>query len=67
MLETVKSRIHELENDDTSYSELFIQYVTSVQDSCIEAEIRYMLRYNIVDVNLIDRKIRSMISDLEAM
>ena len=57
MLESVQSYIEYLENDTTTFDQLYQSYVMKIQDQNIQKEFSYMLNNNIVSVELIDRAI----------
>ena len=57
MLESIQSYIEYLENDTTTFDQLYQFYVMKVQDQNIQKEFSYMLNNNIVSVELIDRAI----------
>ena len=57
MLESIQSYIEYLENDTTSFDQLYQSYVMKIQDQNLEREFSYMLNNNIVSVELIDRAI----------
>ena len=57
MLESVQSYIEYLENDTTTFDQLYQSYVMKIQDENIKKEFSYMLNNNIVSVELIDRAI----------
>ncbi len=63
MLETVKSCMNNILN--TSFDKYFLQYVMEVQDSMIAEELSYMLKYNVVDVKLVDRAISDAVKELK--
>lgn len=57
MLESIQSYIEYLENDITSFDQLYQSYVMKIQDQNLEREFSYMLNNNVVSVELIDRAI----------
>lgn len=57
MLESIQSYIKYLENDTTTFNQLYQSYVMKIQDQNIQKEFSYMLNSNIVSVELIDRAI----------
>ena len=57
MLESIQSYIEYLENDTTTFDQLYQSYVMAIQDQNIQKEFSYMLNNNIVSVELIDRAI----------
>ena len=57
MLESIQSYIEYLENDTTTFNQLYQSYVMKIQDQNIQKEFSYMLNSNIVSVELIDRAI----------
>lgn len=57
MLESIQSYIKYLENDTTTFDQLYQSYVMKIQDQNIQKEFSYMLNNNIVSVELIDRAI----------
>lgn len=57
MLESIQSYIEYLENDTTTFDQLYQAYVMKIQDQNIQKEFSYMLNNNIVSVELIDRAI----------
>lgn len=57
MLESIQSYIEYLENDTTSFDQLYQSYVMKIQDQNLEREFSYMLNNNVVSVELIDRAI----------
>lgn len=57
MLESIQSYIEYLENDTTSFDQLYQSYVMKIQDQNLEREFSYMLNNNVVSVELIDRVI----------
>lgn len=57
MLESIQSYIEYLENDTTTFDQLYQSYVMKIQDQNIQKEFSYMLNSNIVSVELIDRAI----------
>lgn len=57
MLESIQSYIEYLENDTTTFNQLYQSYVMKIQDQNIQKEFSYMLNNNIVSVELIDRAI----------
>lgn len=57
MLESIQSYIEYLENDTTTFDQLYQSYVMKIQDQNIQKEFSYMLNNNIVSVELIDRAI----------
>lgn len=63
MLETVKSCMDNIPN--ISFDKYFLQYVMEVQDSMIAEELSYMLKYNVVDVKLVDRAISDAVKELK--
>lgn len=63
MLETVKSCMDNI--PDTPFDKYFLQYVMEVQDSMIAEELSYMLKYNVVDVKLVDRAISNAVKELK--
>ena len=63
MLETVKSYIDNM--PDTPFEKYFLRYVMEVQDSMIAEELSYMLKYNVVDVKLVDRAIANAVKELK--
>ena len=64
MLKTIKNQIEKLKQDNTSFSELYMNYVLEIQDESLEREISYMLKNKIYDVNLVDRAILNSIESL---
>ena len=64
MLKTVKNAIEKIKQDNTSFSEFYMNYVLEIQDESLEREISYMLKNKIYDVNLVDRAI---INSLESL
>lgn len=62
MLETVRSCLDNLE--DIPFDAYFLQYVMDVQDSMIAYELQYMMKYNVVDIHLIDRAIADAVKEL---
>lgn len=48
-----------------SFDKYFLQYVMEVQDSMIAEELSYMLKYNVVDVKLVDRAISDAVKELK--
>lgn len=62
MLETIKNCVDNLE--DVPFDKYFLMYVMEVQDSMIAEELSYMLKYNVVDVNLVDRAIADAVKQL---
>lgn len=57
MLETIQSYIKYLEEDKTTFDEMYQNYVMKIHDQNIDREFSYMLNNNIVSVELIDRAI----------
>lgn len=57
MLESIQSYIEYLENDTTTFDQLYQSYVMKIQDQNIQKEFSYMLNNNVVSVELIDRAI----------
>lgn len=57
MLETIQSYIKYLEDDETTFDEMYQNYVMKIHDQNIDREFSYMLNNNIVSVELIDRAI----------
>ena len=57
MLESIQSYIEYLENDTTSFDQLYQSCVMKIQDQNLEREFSYMLNNNVVSVELIDRAI----------
>lgn len=57
MLETIQSYIKYLEDDKTTFDEMYQNYVMKIHDQNIDREFSYMLNNNIVSVELIDRAI----------
>lgn len=57
MLESIQSYVEYLENDTTSFDQLYQSYVMKIQDQNLEREFSYMLNNNVVSVELIDRVI----------
>ena len=57
MLESIQSYIEYLENDTTTFDQMYQSYVMKIQDQNIQKEFSYMLNNNIVSVELIDRAI----------
>lgn len=64
MLETIKNELNYLINDSTTFEDLFLSYVTYVQDRNISKEFSYMLRNNVVSVELLDRAISDAYREL---
>ena len=64
MLETIRNCINEMQNDSTTFEDLFLRYVTQVQDTNISKEISYMITNNIVSVELLDRAISDAFKEL---
>ena len=64
MLQKILSEITILQEDNTTFSETYMQYVLDMQDKLIEQEVSYMLKNYIYDINLVDRAI---ISSLESL
>lgn len=64
MLETIKTELHHLMVDDTTFEDLFLSYVMYVQDRNISREFSYMLRNNVVSVELLDRAISDAYKEL---
>lgn len=57
MLDQIQSCIEHIEQDQTTFDELYQAYVMKIQDQNIQKEFSYMLNHNIVSVELIDRAI----------
>lgn len=57
MLATVKADIAQEKLDTTPFGVFFNQYVMQVQDTNIDQELAYMLKNNVVSVDMIDRAI----------
>lgn len=64
MLETIKNELNYLINDSTTFEDLFLSYVMYVQDRNISKEFSYMLRNNVVSVELLDRAISDAYREL---
>lgn len=62
MLETVRSEIKNLPS--CTFSQYFIEYVMSVQDSNIDSEFSYLRRHNQLDILNVDRLISEYLSRL---
>lgn len=63
MLETIRDSIQKT-NRMESFNAYFLQYVMDIQDSNIDKEMSYMLSYNVVSIDMIDRAI---LKDLESL
>lgn len=57
MLATVRADIAREKLDTTPFGVFFNQYVMQVQDTNIDQELAYMLKNNVVSVDMIDRAI----------
>lgn len=57
MLATVKHDIAEELSNESTFNEFFQNYIMDVQDRNIDMELAYMLRNNIVSVELVDRAV----------
>ena len=64
MLGTIKNELNYLINDSTTFEDLFLSYVIYVQDRNISKEFSYMLRNNVVSVELLDRAISDAYREL---
>lgn len=64
MLGTIKNELNYLINDSTTFEDLFLSYVMYVQDRNISKEFSYMLRNNVVSVELLDRAISDAYREL---
>ena len=64
MLETIKNELNYLINDSTTFEDLFLSYIIYVQDRNISKEFSYMLRNNVVSVELLDRAISDAYREL---
>lgn len=57
MLTTIKQCIEEAKTDNTTFEELFVEYVMYVEDVNIGNELDYILRHNILDINVINHMV----------
>lgn len=64
MLGAIKNELNYLINDSTTFEDLFLSYVIYVQDRNISKEFSYMLRNNVVSVELLDRAISDAYREL---
>lgn len=64
MLDTVKELIDEISNESEDFETLFSKYVMEMQDTNIDQEISYMLKHNVISVDMIDRSIHSISEDM---
>lgn len=64
MLDTVKDLIDEISNESENFETLFSKYVMEMQDTNIDQEISYMLKHNVISVDMIDRSIHSISEDM---
>ena len=64
MLDTVKDLIDEISNESEDFETLFSKYVMELQDTNIDEEISYMLKHNVISVDMIDRSIHSISEDM---
>lgn len=64
MLDTVKDLIDEISNESEDFETLFSKYVMEMQDTNIDQEISYMLKHNVISVDMIDRSIHSISEDM---
>ena len=64
MLGIIQNELNYLVNDSTTFEDLFLSYVMYVQDRNISKEFSYMLRNNVVSVELLDRAISDAYKEL---
>lgn len=64
MLETIKSYINEVKNDNKTFEEEFVSYVMKTQDENIGFELNFILKYNGSDLTLLDKIIASEMEEL---
>lgn len=64
MLSTVKKCIHSYQLDNTTFEELFTQYVIAIQDINIMLELNYMNNYNKLDSNSLNYVLNLSIDEL---
>lgn len=57
MLETIKNNISNNILNNISFDQYYIRYVHDVQDSNIASEVKFAIRNNNIDVNMIDKLI----------